>query len=68
MPGIGSKRKRVCQRMREAEAEKKLRLETAVSESRSDVQDDIQATDEQQEEEIWINPGMKGHPVAHWMG
>jgi hypothetical protein len=38
--------------MREAKAEKKLQLETAVSESRPDVQDDIQAIDDQQEEEI----------------
>jgi hypothetical protein len=68
MPGIGSKRKRACRRMREAKAEKKLQLETAVSESRPDVQDDIQAIDDQQEEEIWIDPGMKEHPVAHWDG
>jgi hypothetical protein len=54
--------------MREAKAEKKLRLETAVCESRPDVQDDIQAIDEQQEEEIWIDPGMKAHPVAHLDG
>jgi hypothetical protein len=45
-----------------------LRLETAVSESGPDVQDDIQTIDEQQEEEIWIDPGMKAHPVAHWDG
>jgi hypothetical protein len=66
MPGIGSKRKRVCRRM-PITGEKKLRLETAVSESRPDVQDDIQAIREQ-EDEIWINPGMKAHPVAHWDG
>jgi hypothetical protein len=36
------------------------------SESRPDVQDDIQAIDGQQEDEIWIDPGMKAHPVAHW--
>jgi hypothetical protein len=52
--------------MREAKAEKKLRLETAVSESRPDVQDNI--IDEQQEEEIWIGPGMKAHSVAYWDG
>jgi hypothetical protein len=45
-----------------------LQLETAVSESRPDVQDDIQAIDEQQGEEIWIDPDMKEHPVAHWDG
>jgi hypothetical protein len=64
MPGIGSKRKRACRRVREARAEKKLRLEIAVS----DVQDDIQAINDQQEEEIWIDPGMREHPVAHWDG
>jgi hypothetical protein len=53
--------------MREAKAEKKLRLETAASESRPNVQDDIQAIDEQ-DEEIWIDPGMKAHQVAHWDG
>jgi hypothetical protein len=46
MPAIGSKRKGVCRRMREAKAEKKLGLETAVSESRPDAQDDTQAIDE----------------------
>jgi hypothetical protein len=45
-----------------------LRLETAVSKPRPDVQDDIQAIDEQQEGGIWIDPGMKDHPVAHWDG
>jgi hypothetical protein len=54
--------------MQEARAEKKLRQKTAVSESRPDIQDDIQAINDQQEEEIWINPGMKEHPVAHWDG
>jgi hypothetical protein len=32
------------------------------------IQDDIQAIDDQQEEETWIYPGMKAHPVAHWDG
>jgi hypothetical protein len=51
-----------------SQGREEMRLETAVSESRPDVQDDIQAIDEQQEEEIWIDPGMKAHPVAHWDG
>jgi hypothetical protein len=39
-----------------------------LSELRPDVQDDRQVIDEQQEKEIWIDPGMKAHPVAHWDG
>jgi hypothetical protein len=45
-----------------------LRQESAVSESKPDAQDDIQAINDQQDEEIWIYPGMKEHPVAHWDG
>jgi hypothetical protein len=45
-----------------------LRLETAVSESRPNVQDDIQAINKQQQEEIWIDRGMKEHLVTHWDG
>jgi hypothetical protein len=55
--------------MQEARAEKKSRLETAVPESRPDIQDDIQAINDQQEEEISIDPGMREHGlVAHWDG
>jgi hypothetical protein len=45
--------------MREARAEKKLQPETTVSESKPDVQDDIQAINDQQEEEVSIDPGKR---------
>jgi hypothetical protein len=32
------------------------------------IQDDMQAINDQQEEEIWIDPDMREHPVAHWDG
>jgi hypothetical protein len=41
--GIGSTRKRACQRMREARAEKKLRLEIAVSGSRPEARGLLQS-------------------------
>jgi hypothetical protein len=51
--------------VRETKAEKKLRQEIAVSVSRPDVQDDILVIDDQQEKEIWIDPGMREHPVVN---
>jgi hypothetical protein len=54
--------------VRETKAEKKLRQEIAVSVSKPDVQDDILAIDDQQEKGIWIDPGMREHPVVNLDG
>jgi hypothetical protein len=48
--------------------ESRKRRHFVPTESRPDVQDDIQAINRQQEEGTWIDPGMKAHLVSHWDG